>query len=69
MTCTTYETRCGTADGCREDGHKARRENGAGVLARFLSRLGEQLFHYRYVRAELIERALGRQDDERGAGR
>jgi len=38
-------------------------------LAKLVGRVGEQLFHYRYVRAELIERALKRHEADRGEQR
>jgi len=43
-----------------------RREAGHPLLKRLLSRAGERLFHYRYVRAGLIERALEQAEHDRG---
>ena len=61
MTCTTFDKHCDRVQGpdCRTAPPHSTR------LARFISRLGEQLFHYRYVRAELIDRALERPADRR----
>ena len=60
MTCTTFDKHCDRVHDpdCRRSPQQWTR------LARLVSRIGEQLFHYRYVRAELIDRAL-----ERPAGR
>mgnify|MGYP001820432636 CR=1 FL=1 len=61
MTCTTFDKHCDTAHSpdCRAAERQSTR------LADLISRLGEQLFHYRYVRAELIDRALERPSDRR----
>ena len=65
MTCTTYQANCSTVD----DGGQKPRSPVGGNFARLIAGLGERLFHYRYVRAGLIERTLERQDNDRGAGR
>lgn len=67
MTCTTYDTHCGTLGDGRKDDKAPRRQDARSRLARLVSQIGEGLFHYRYVRAELIERALERQADDREA--
>ena len=67
MTCTTIDRHCDTARhsiGCAATS-EARRN---GRLVKLISGIGEQLFHYRYVRAELIERALERGTRNRRRG-
>ena len=70
MTCATMNTHRNTpnASPCPSDRTSGarRREAGHSTLGRLLAQAGEQLFHYRYVRAELIERALERREHDRG---
>lgn len=61
MTCTTYENHC--AQACNPDSRTA--EGPAMRAARLIAQVGERLFHYRLVRAQLIHRILERPEDRR----
>lgn len=69
MSCTTID-RHGDADsrlrGCAGGPRPGCRNARLRRLGRLASSLGEQLFHYRYVRAEMIERALDRRHPDDG---
>ncbi len=61
MTCTTFDKHCEPARGadCRAAERPAMR------VARLIARVGERLFPYRLVRAEVIHRILERPADRR----
>jgi hypothetical protein len=68
MNCPTTDMRCdapGTTPCPAERAPAARRRPDRHLLKKLLSQAGEQLFHYRYVRAGLIERALERAEHDR----
>ncbi len=63
MTCTTFDKHCARV----HDPDCRAAEGPAMRLARLIARIGERLFHYRLVRAQLIHRILEQPADRRKA--